>query len=93
MSDARDRSWRRFKTRVKGRNGGVPQASKAKPEKNWKMMYIRSVKLIRARQLGIAYPIRTVRQMLADEQPLDDELGDDQRAVHMQPQPVAEPHR
>ncbi len=35
-----------------------------KPEKNWKMLYLRSEKLFRAKQLGFDYPKKTVRQLL-----------------------------
>jgi hypothetical protein len=35
-----------------------------KPEKNWKMVYLRSEKLSRAKQLGFDYPKKTVRQLL-----------------------------
>ncbi|ALN93753.1 hypothetical protein [Lysobacter gummosus] len=39
-------------------------SAKFKPEKNWKLLYTRGCKLIRARQLGFAYPIRSTRQLL-----------------------------
>jgi len=35
-----------------------------KPEKNWKLLYTRGAKLIRARQLGFAYPILSTTQLL-----------------------------
>ena len=38
-----------------------------KPEKNWKLMYIRAAKLYRAHQLGMSYPVRTTRQLLDQE--------------------------
>ena len=57
---------------MKARKGSKTQESKEKPEKNWKLMYIRSEKLLRAKQLGIEYPRKTARQILDDEQPLDD---------------------
>ncbi|AWM58365.1 hypothetical protein C6Y58_02325 [Stutzerimonas stutzeri] len=72
MNKERNRAWRRFKTKMKSKRGGQSQDSKEKPEKNWKLMYIRSEKLIRAKQLGIDYPIKTSRQILDDEQPLED---------------------
>ncbi|MGE8217195.1 MAG: hypothetical protein ACN6RD_13450 [Stenotrophomonas maltophilia] len=37
---------------------------KFKPEKNWKLLYTRPCKLMRARQLGIHYPILSTRQLL-----------------------------
>ncbi|MEM8710296.1 MAG: hypothetical protein AAGG01_05050 [Planctomycetota bacterium] len=36
------------------------------PEKNWKLLYIRSNKLARARQLGFDYPRRSKLQFLDD---------------------------
>tara|TARA_B100001063_G_C16242506_1_gene301407 strand:+ start:350 stop:502 length:153 start_codon:yes stop_codon:yes gene_type:complete len=43
-----------------------------KPEKNWKHMYLRKEKLVRARQLGMDYPRKRGRQFLDKEIPLDD---------------------
>ncbi len=37
-------------------------------EKNWKNLYIRSVKLARAKQLGFEYPRSTEKQLLAEVQ-------------------------
>ncbi|WP_313422188.1 hypothetical protein [Stenotrophomonas rhizophila] len=37
---------------------------KFKLEKNWKLLYTLPCKLMRARQLGISYPIRSTRQLL-----------------------------
>jgi hypothetical protein len=69
MPESRARAWRRFKRRIKlqKKYGWVerPQSS----EKKWRLMYSRSEKLRRARQLGIEYPKRTVRQILDEEQP------------------------
>jgi hypothetical protein len=48
---------------------GAPSATRVKPEKNWKLMYLRAEKLIRARKLGMDYPVKTVRQILDVEQP------------------------
>jgi hypothetical protein len=72
MHNERSRAWRRFKEKMKSKKGGQSQDTKEKPEKNWKLMYIRSEKLIRAKQLGIDYPIKTSRQILDDEHPLED---------------------
>jgi hypothetical protein len=72
MNKDRNRAWRRFKTKMKSKKGGQSQGSKGKPEKNWKLMYIRSEKLIRAKQPGINYPIKTSRQILDDEQSLEE---------------------
>ena len=42
-------------------------------EKNWKHMYFRKNKLLRARQLGTEYPPKTIRQILDDEDPTNPE--------------------
>ena len=62
----RTRAWRRQQARKCG-NGKAADPLKFKPEKNWKLMYTRSDKLVRARQLGMPYPIRTTRQLLDQE--------------------------
>ncbi|AXI61350.1 hypothetical protein DLD99_12980 [Pseudomonas kribbensis] len=62
----RTRAWRRNQARKHGSDKAVrPQTFK--PEKNWKLMYIRSTKLARARQLGMSYPILSTRQLLDQE--------------------------
>ena len=53
MNIERDKAFRRRNAKIKEK---VKKSNKEyKPEKNWKMMYIRSVKLARAKQLGIEY--------------------------------------
>ncbi|TQV88011.1 hypothetical protein [Aliikangiella coralliicola] len=42
-------------------------------EKNWKLVYSRRYKLIRAKQLGREYPPKTIRQVLDIEIPIDDD--------------------
>lgn len=42
-----------------------------KPEKRWRLLYLRSEKLSRAKQLGKEYPRRTLRQVLDAEQFLE----------------------
>lgn len=42
-------------------------------EKNWKLIYLRSNKLVRAKQLGIEYPSKTLRQILDYEVPFETE--------------------
>lgn len=59
----RTRAWRRQQSRKSG-NGKAADPLKFKPQKNWKLMYTRGDKLIRARQLGMSYPIRSTRQLL-----------------------------
>lgn len=68
----RGRAWRRSKSRAKSRRGSGSTEIKWSSEKNWKLMYTRSEKLHRAKQLGIEYPKRTVRQTLDEEQPQDE---------------------
>ncbi|MDE1464834.1 hypothetical protein [Spartinivicinus poritis] len=63
MNELRNRAWRRFKNRINsGRGIGTDDCWK--PEKNWKMVYLRSEKLSRARQLGFEYPRKDIRQLL-----------------------------
>ena len=49
-----------------------PAAEKHWCPKNWKQMYLRHRKLHRARQLGLIWPYREWRRLLAD---IDDEDG------------------
>ena len=62
----RTRAWRRSQARKHG-TGKTVRPPVFKPQKNWKLIYTRADKLIRARQLGITYPIRTPRQLLDQE--------------------------
>jgi len=57
MSKERVRAWIRFKSHIKlGKGQGSGSCNIEKPEKKWKMMYCRSNKLARAKQLGFEYP-------------------------------------
>jgi hypothetical protein len=69
MKNQRNRAWRRFKDRVNARKG-MGSDELFKPVKVWKALYGRKQKLIRAKQLGIAYPIKNGRQLLDKEIPL-----------------------
>jgi len=71
MSENRNRAWRRAKNRNKGGSQNAVKDVGYKPEKNWKLMYIRSEKLKRALSLGIPYPVKTLNQMLDEEMPID----------------------
>jgi len=71
MEATRNRAWRRFKSRTKGNGRSDKSIQNWSVEKNWKLLYGRSIKQYRARQLGMTYPLRTVRQVLDDEQPLE----------------------
>lgn len=56
MTDIRDRAWRLVNNkRNKHREMGDAQPKFTK-EKKWKMLYTRSHKVTRAKQLGIEYP-------------------------------------
>jgi hypothetical protein len=63
MEIERNRAWRRSLARQCGGDREA-KCTKLKPEKNWKLLYTRGCRLVRARQLGIAYPIRSTRQLL-----------------------------
>lgn len=66
MSEERGAAWRRHKESVKSRCG-TGSLEAWKPEKNWKMVYLRSEKLKRAKQLGFHYPRKSQRQLLEME--------------------------
>ena len=53
----RDRAWRRFQKHHQGNKSYITDI--CKPEKNWKLLYTRSVKIQRAKQLGFEYPKKT----------------------------------
>lgn len=59
MNNKRTRAWRRFKNNFK-KNNGMGSGEEFKPEKKWKMVYLRSEKLSRAKQLGFEYPRRKI---------------------------------
>ncbi|EPL9569100.1 hypothetical protein MMK73_001158 [Providencia rettgeri] len=58
MDNTRNRAWRRAQARTnKSRDQlNARLVDCYAPEKNWKQMYGRSEKMIRAAQLGMAYP-------------------------------------
>lgn len=59
----RGRAWRCYQKYL--HNGeGMGSNKISKPEKNWKLMYFRSAKLARAKQLGFEYPRKNKRQQL-----------------------------
>ncbi len=66
MSQERGAAWRRFKKYIKN-GGGMGKKDGWRPEKNWKMVYLRSEKLRRGEQLGFQYPTKAARQLLDDE--------------------------
>lgn len=63
---ARTRAWRRSQAH-KDAPHTLLRLPYQRPEKNWKPMYTRAEKLLRARQLGLSYPIRTTHQLLDQE--------------------------
>lgn len=72
MKNTKNKAWRQ--ARHKARVTAMDQNPEKQvcPEKNWKLMYQRSQKLHRARQLGMDYPKRTLRQILDNEMPIED---------------------
>ena len=71
MSTKRNRAWRRFINRINCKRG-MGTREKWKPEKKWKMVYLRSAKLARAGQLGFEYPRRNYWQLLERELLVDE---------------------
>jgi len=49
-----------------------------KPEKNWKLMYLRRNKLARAKQLGFDYPVKNQRQIVEQEVTSNESLFDEE---------------
>ena len=71
MTSSRDRGWRRAKKRQnKGKEMGGKKLDK--PQKNWKLLVLRSEKVARAKQLGFDYPKRHQQEWLAPEDETDD---------------------
>lgn len=82
MDTYRNRDWRiAQKRRNKSRDTSNALLT-FRGEKNWKMLYTRSDKLLRAAQLGIEYP-RITRQQLG-MRGLEEYLLADERTFYMQ---------
>lgn len=67
----RDRAWRRYQRDLHRRHYSQPKLIQAfKPAKKWRHLYTRKMKLQRARQLGVVYPLisRSVYQRMADQE-------------------------
>lgn len=63
METTRNRDWRiAQKQRNKSRDVHTALL-RFRSEKNWKLLYMRSEKLLRAAQLGMEYPCKTRRQL------------------------------
>ena len=69
----RNKAWRQEKAKQKKVNKcqTMINSSCYSSEKNWKIMYLRSEKLRRAKQLGMEYPRKSLRQILDQEMPID----------------------
>lgn len=82
MEISRNRNWRiAQKQRNKSRDAHNALLT-FRGEKNWKMLYTRSDKLLRAAQLGIEYP-RITRQQLG-KRGLEEYILADERTFYMQ---------
>lgn len=62
MNNERTRAWRRFKNKL-NKSNGMGCDKMFKPEKKWKLVYLRSEKLSRAKQLGFEYPRRKIEEL------------------------------
>ena len=71
MAIQRSRAWRRFVNEL-NRGKGMGAKKNWKPEKNWKMLYTRSVKIFRAKQLCFEYPRKSYRQLIEKELDFND---------------------
>ncbi|AKJ41669.1 hypothetical protein [Pragia fontium] len=56
MDNIRTRAWRLAQNKRNKHRGSSSIRNDFPREKNWKMMYTRSDKIVRAAQLGMAYP-------------------------------------
>ena len=68
---SRGRAWRRYQRDLHRRYSLQPKPIQTfKPAKKWRHLYTRKVKLQRARQLGVVYPIssRSVYQRMVDQE-------------------------
>ena len=68
---SRGRAWRRYQRDLHRRHSPQPKLVQAfKPAKKWRHLYTRKMKLQRARQLGVVYPLisRSVYQRMADQE-------------------------
>lgn len=72
MTPLRNRGWRRFQSHTHNGRGMGCNEQTYKGEKNWKHMYGRSEKILRAMQLGFDYPKVTTRQLLDREMNIDE---------------------
>ena len=63
MFSQRNRAWRRS---LKRRKRKYTRNIMDKREKNWKLLYLRSEKLARAKQLGFSYPRVYMHQLHVD---------------------------
>ncbi|MDF2623794.1 MAG: hypothetical protein K0S62_1565 [Kosakonia cowanii] len=83
METARNRGWRKAqKQRNRSRDAHTASLT-FRGEKNWKMLYTRSDKLLRAAQLGFQYP-RITNQQLAMKG-LEEYQHIDESTIYMQP--------
>ena len=66
----RNKEWRQTQEYFKEKKRVNDIEKQWLPEKNWKLLYTRSCKLHRAKQLGQEYPSTTLRQKLDNEMPM-----------------------
>ena len=66
-----NQSWRRYQNQVHKHKGMGTDPYNFKPEKNWKMVYTRSDKLKRAKQLGFDYPRVHFRELIHQQTCID----------------------
>ena len=82
METKRTRDWRNAQKRRNKSRDIRKTLLKFRGEKNWKMLYTRSDKLLRAAQLGLEYP-RITNQQLA-LRGLEEYLYSDERTFYLQ---------
>lgn len=66
----RSRAWRRAQRCKHGGRVQKPEPRACWQEKSWRLLYFRSAKLKRARQLGYAWPYREWESLLRDAEPI-----------------------
>lgn len=82
MESTRNRDWRIAQKRRNKSRDVHTALHRFRGEKSWKMLYMRSIKVLRAAQLGIEYP-RVTNQQLA-KRGLDEYQLANERSFHMQ---------
>ncbi len=67
MSQQRTRAWRRAQRHKHGADKPLTKKTGDKPEKSWKLLWARSLKLHRAQKIGKLWPYREWRNHMDED--------------------------